>query len=223
MKTVAVIPAYNEEDTIADAVRDALAYTDAVVVIDDASSDATGEKALHAGAFLLRHVVNRGQGAALQTGTDFAVSTLQADIIVHFDADLQMQGKEIPQLIKCLSENNADIVLGSRFLGKASNMPLSRRLTLRLAWVFTVLVSGIRVSDTHNGFRALTRKAAQQIRLRSDRMAHASELLDCIRIHKLHFVECPVTIRYTEHSLKKGMRFTGGFTVLKDYFKSKLF
>lgn len=223
MKTVAVIPAFNEEDTIADAVRDALAYTDGVVVVDDASKDATGEKAFSAGASVLRHVINRGQGASLQTGTNFALSELQADIIVHFDADLQMQGKEIPQLITCLKERNADIVLGSRFLGKAINMPFSRRMTIKLAWLFTMLVSGIRVSDTHNGFRALTKKAAQVIQLRSDRMAHASELLDAIRIHKLNYAECPVTISYTEHSLKKGMRFMGGFVVLKDYFKSKLF
>ena len=99
MRIVAIIPAYNEEARIMAAVADAASYVDAVVVVDDCSADKTGECALTAGAYVLRHVINRGQGAALQTATDFALQNLAADVIVHFDADGQMLGSEIAMMV----------------------------------------------------------------------------------------------------------------------------
>lgn len=221
MKTVAVIPAYNEEARIADAVRDAARFVDAVVVTDDCSRDATGARAHEAGAYVLRHIINRGQGAALQTATDFALEKLGADIIVHFDADGQMMGEEIPMLCEPVKHGEADIVLGSRFLGKKANMPTSRLITLRLALLFTMLVSGIRTTDTHNGFRALSREAALKMRITLDRMAHASEILDLIQVQKLRYTERAVTIRYSEETLAKGQKFSGSFTIVKDFLKKR--
>ena len=223
MKTVAIIPAYNEQGRIRAAVLDAALFCDEVVVVDDGATDGSGEDARNAGAHVLRHVMNRGQGAALQTGTNYAVDQLDADIIIHFDADGQMQGKDIPELIAPILRDDADVVLGSRFLGKESNMPLGRRVTLKLALLFTRIFSGIPVTDPHCGFRALGRTAAQNIELRQDRMAHASEILDLIHSAKLRYVGCPVEIRYTDDTLEKGMGFFDGFTVLKDYFKHKFF
>lgn len=224
MKVVAVIPAYNEESRIADAVRDALNYVDEAVVIDDASSDRSGEFGRDAGAHLLTHIINRGQGAALQTGNDYALSVLDADYIVHFDSDGQMQGREIPELVEELRLGNAEVVLGSRFLGrKAENMPLSRKLTLLASRLFTRIISGVAVTDAHCGFRAYTRKAVQKMRFSLDRNAHASEVYDLIAIHKMPYKEVPVTIRYTEETLAKGSRFSSGFRVLKDLFKHRFF
>lgn len=221
MKTVAIIPAYNEEGRIADAVHDAARYVDAVVVTDDCSRDATGAKANAAGAYVLRHIINRGQGAALQTATDFALEKLAADIIVHFDADGQMMGEEIPMMIEPIKNGQADIVLGSRFLGKAANMPASRRLTLFLGLIFTRLVSGIKTTDTHNGYRALSREAAKKLRITLDRMAHASEILDLIQVKKMRYVERAVTIRYSEETLAKGQKFSGSFVIVKDFLKKR--
>lgn len=223
MNVVAVIPAYNEQGRIAVSVTDAAAYVQAVVVVDDCSKDVTGEEALDAGAYVLRHVINRGQGAAIQTGTQFALEELGADVVVHFDADGQMRGDEIPKMIAPIAAGEADVVLGSRFLGLKANMPWTRWLTLRAALLFTVMVSGIRVTDTHNGFRALSANAAKQIRIRMNRMAHASEILDLIKVHKLRFVERPVQIRYSDETLEKGQSFMGSFAILRDYFKAKFF
>ena len=223
MKVVAVIPAYNEGSRIREAVRDARQYVDAVVVVDDCSRDETGVTAFEEGAYTLRHVVNRGQGAALQTGADFAVANLQADVVVHFDGDGQMQGADIPAMVAQLAEQGVDVVLGSRFLGKESDMPMTRRVTLKAALVFTRVVSGISISDPHCGFRVLSRRACGAIRFRQDRMAHASEVHDLIKSHKLAYASFPVSIRYTQETLKKGMSFWNGFTVLKDYFKHKFF
>ncbi len=223
MKVIAIIPAYNEEARILAAVADAAGHVDAVVVVDDCSADATGEQALAAGAYVLRHVINRGQGAALQTATDFAVRHLAADVIVHFDADGQMLGSEIPLMIAPIVSGEADIVLGSRFLGRrlASSMPYSRWLILKLGLIFTRLVSGIKTTDTHNGFRALSADAAGKLHLTLDRMAHASEILDLIVVHKLRYVERPVTIRYSAETLAKGQSSLGSLLIAADFLKKR--
>ncbi|MBU1126615.1 glycosyltransferase family 2 protein [Patescibacteria group bacterium] len=223
MKIVAIIPAYNEEERVAAAIADAARFVDDVVVVDDCSKDRTGEAAFESGAYLLQHVINRGQGAALQTGTEFALEYLGADIVIHFDADGQMCGEDIEAVTEPIIKGEASVVLGSRFLGARSNMPLGRWLTLRCGLLFTAMVSGIKVTDTHNGFRALSRNAAQDIKITIDRMAHASEILDLIKAKKLVYVERPVKIRYSEETLAKGQSFFGAFIVIKDFFKAKFF
>ncbi len=224
MKTVAVIPAYNEEKRVFQAISDAFLFVDDVVVVDDCSRDATGERAQAGGAHVLRHIVNRGQGAALQTGTDYALSKLSADIVVHFDADGQMQGKDIKRLVTPILDGTADIVLGSRFMGTdAENMPASRRATLKAALALTRLLSGLAISDPHCGFRALSASAARVARFRQDRMAHASEMHDLIKSKKLRHAHVPVEIRYSEETLAKGMTFVDGFAVLREYFKDRFF
>lgn len=223
MRTVAIIPAYNEASRIAQAIADAKPHVSHVVVVDDCSHDATGEVAKTAGAVVLRHVINRGQGAALQTGTTYALDALDAEAIVHFDADGQMTGSEIPTLLEPLLRYEADIVLGSRFLGKeALDMPSFRRLMLRLATLFTVVFSGIRVTDTHNGFRALSRRAAEDLVITLDRMAHASEILDLIIAKQLRYVERPVTIRYSSASLAKGQSTLRAMGSVKDMLRKRM-
>lgn len=223
MRIVAVIPAFNEGKRVAAAIADAKQYVDHVVVIDDCSLDDTGVVAKSAGAIVLRHIINRGQGAALQTGTDYALRTLVADVIVHFDADGQMRGNEIPMMVAPIAAGEADVVLGSRFLGKAAlNMPFMRKIMIRLGTIFTILLSGIRVTDTHNGFRALSRKAASEMRISLDRMAHASEILDLIKTKRLTYVERPVTISYSEETLQKGQSTVKAMMTAKDIIKKKI-
>ncbi len=222
-KVVAVIPAYHEASCVAKAVRDALQYVDAAVVVDDCSLDSTSAEAFSAGAYVLRHLINRGQGAALQTGTDYALESLGADIIVHFDADGQMKGEEIPQLIQPIIDDEVDIVLGSRFLGKKpEKMPLSRKIVNRGGLLFTLFISGLRLTDTHNGFRALSKEAAKKLRISLDRMAHASEILDLIKVKHLRYVERPVTIRYSAETLAKSPSSMRAVAIVKDILKKRI-
>ncbi len=223
MRTVALIPAYNEETRIAAAVRDACRFVGAVVVVDDCSRDNTGEAARAAGAVVLRHAINRGQGAALQTGSEYALSRLGADVIVHFDADGQMRGEEIPTMVEPILLGEADVVLGSRFLGKKANFPTARLLSNRLACLFTILLSGIRLTDTHNGFRALSRHAAEQTTITLDRMAHASQILDLIKVRGLRYIERPVTITYSAETLAKSPSSLRAFAIVRDIFTDKFF
>lgn len=198
-----VVPAYNEAARIGRTLQALVPLYPNVVVIDDGSADATRQAAHDAGAWVLRHEVNSGQGAALQTGLTFALHQ-GADYVVTFDADGQHDPNEIASLLAPLRAGSADVALGSRFLGQTINMPASRKFILQAGLLFTRLVSNIKVTDAHNGLRALTRTAAGKIHLVQDRMAHASEILDQIRLHRLRYVEVPVTIRYSAETLAKG-------------------
>lgn len=214
--TVIIIPSYNEERAIGEVVSELRTSWPHVVVIDDGSSDATAAVARANGATVLRHVVNRGQGAALQTGIAYALER-GARIIVTFDSDGQHRAEDVALLVKPIEEGRADAVLGSRFLGSTESMPRRRGLLLRAAVLFTRLTSGARVTDTHNGLRAFSAAGARRIEIRLDRMAHASELVDQIVTRGLRFVEVPVHVRYSDYSKRKGQSSMNAFRVLFDY------
>jgi glycosyltransferase involved in cell wall biosynthesis len=192
-----------------------------VVLVDDGSPDTTADIARAAGATVIEHPFNLGQGAALQTGIEYGL-TQGAAFIVTFDADGQHRVSEISRLTAALVEERADFALGSRFLGHAPNLPPLRRLMLRAATLFTRLATGLQVTDTHNGLRAMTRRGAAAIRLRQNRMAHASEFLSQIGASGLHYVERPVTIEYTAYSLAKGQNMRDAVLILLDLFARRL-
>lgn len=222
MKTVVVIPAHNEAETVGAAVREARKYADEVVVVDDGSTDETGARAEDAGANVLRHALNRGQGAALRTAIKAALA-FGAEIVVTFDADLQQDASEIPALSAPIKAGIAEVVLGSRFKGSAVNMPLARRALLRLAVFFTRATTGLKITDTHNGFRALTARAAEKIKITQDGFAHASELLSEVARNNLSYAEAPVKLSYSAYSLKKGQKLAGSLKIIFDLLKGDLF
>lgn len=221
-RVAVVMPAFNEAQVIGDVIRGVRQRYPWVVVIDDGSSDTTGTEALAAGATVLRHWINRGQGAALQTGICYALRQ-GAEAIVTFDSDGQHRVEDVPALLAPLAAGTAEIALGSRFLGQqAIDMPAGRRALLWAARLFTRLTSGMKLTDTHNGLRAFSRAAAERLDLQLDRYAHASELLDQIRDSGLPHVEIPVTIRYTAYSLGKGQTSAGAWRILIDYLTYKI-
>jgi glycosyltransferase involved in cell wall biosynthesis len=214
--TFIVIPAYNEERAIGAVVSELKSTWPNLVVVDDGSHDGTADAARVAGATVLTHVVNRGQGAALQTGITYALRR-GAQIVVTFDSDGQHRPEDIDALIAPILAGRAEAVLGSRFLGSTERMPRLRRLLLRGAVIFTRLTSGARVTDAHNGMRAFSRTAAARIQIALDRMAHASEIVDQIVNRDIRFVEVPVHVRYSDYSRRKGQSSIGAFRVLFDY------
>ncbi len=210
-----VVPAYNEAGRLGLTLQNLLTRYHQVVVVDDGSRDDSAEVARQYGAWVLRHAINCGQGAALQTALTFALQQ-GAEYIVTFDADGQHNPEEIEDLLAPLRMGKADVALGSRFLGQTIAMPWLRRLILKAGVLFTRLVSRIHVTDTHNGLRAFTREAARQLQLRQDRMAHASEILDQIHQNGLRFVEVPVTIRYSAETLAKGQSSLQAVNIVKE-------
>lgn len=213
-----IIPAYNEQKNIKFVIKELLEVTSNIVVVNDFSQDQTKEIVSKLPVYLLNHTINRGQGASLQTGTEFALLK-GAQIIVHFDGDGQMQIKDIPRMIEPIQNNNAEIVYGSRFLSSESNIPLTKKfLILKPGIYFNWLFTGVKLTDAHNGFRALSRSAAQKIKISQDKMAHATEILEQTRVHNLKYTEVPVEIVYNEY----GQGLKGGVRIIIDLLKSRL-
>ncbi len=208
MKTIAVIPAFQEVGRIAQTVGSVLPFVNGVVVVDDGSSDDTAEEAKKTGVAVVCHRVNRGQGAALRTGTEAALR-LGADAIVHIDADGQHDPSSIPNLLSPIFANEADVVFGSRFLGVESvGMPLSRRILLHAARTFNAFVIGIprSMTDPQSGYRVFSSRAARAVDFRHDRMAHCSEILRLVTRSDLRWREVPVRVHYSKESLEKGQK-----------------
>jgi polyprenyl-phospho-N-acetylgalactosaminyl synthase len=209
-----VIPAFNEERSIPHVVRglQKAGYRE-IVVIDDGSKDRTYDTAAKLGVHALRHIINRGQGAALKTGIDYALRG-GADVIVTFDSDGQHRVEDLPAMLKPVLNGQVDVTLGSRFL-KRTEMPLARKILLKGGILIQWLFYGVRLTDAHNGYRVLSRRAAQKIHITSDRMEHASEIVEEIVHKKISFREIPVIIRYTDYSQKKGhASFIGAVRIL---------
>lgn len=200
--TIVVVPAYNEQNSIGQVVKNLREFVDQVVVVNDGSTDETAALARAAGALVITHLVNRGYGAALATGTDYALDT-SANYILHFDADGQFVPSDIPRLVEPLIEGKVQVALGSRFLGQAIDLPVLRRLILKVATVFTWAFSGLKLTDAQNGFRAFTTEAASAINIHQDGKAATSEIIDEVARLKLKYVEVPVTVYYTHYSLHK--------------------
>ncbi|PQO42981.1 glycosyltransferase family 2 protein [Blastopirellula marina] len=216
-----VVPAYNESQRISKTLAALCRAFPNVAVVDDGSADDTATVAARSPVWVLRHLINSGQGAALQTGIDFALRK-GARIIVTFDADGQHDANDVVRLVEPIVAGEADVALGSRFLGKTVDMPWTRRVLLKGAVWFTRFFSQIAVTDTHNGFRALSRKAAETIRITQNRMAHASEILDQIREFQLRYCEVPVTIRYNVATLEKGQSNSAAVKIAAQFLLGRL-
>ncbi len=210
------MPAYREESRIVAAILGIQSLVDQVVVVDDGSGDGTVEAAKTTDAVVLTHSLNRGQGAALKTGT-LAALKLGADIIVHVDADGQHDPNSIPVLLEPIQQGKADVVFGSRFLGVPSEgMPMLRRILLQGGRVFSQLVLGIprHMTDPQSGLRAMTAQAARQIDFHQDRMAHCSEILRLVTRSDLRWVEVPARVSYTAATLAKGNQTSDAFKIV---------
>ncbi len=202
--TAIIIPVYNEGKVIYKVVSDVEKKFASIICVDDGSSDNSYNEIERSKAVLVRHPINLGQGAAIQTGIEVALQNPKIKYFVTFDADGQHQISDVIKMLEVLKKDGVDIVLGSRFKGKTENMPITKRLLLRLAIGFSNFTSGIKLTDTHNGLRVFNRKVAETLDITMPDMAHASEIIEKIAEKKYKYEEYPVTILYNEHSIGKG-------------------
>ena len=209
-KIYIVIPAFNEGKIIKSTLKSIkeAGYTN-IIVVNDGSTDNTRLEASKANVEILDHIINRGQGASLRTGIEYAREMYNPDIIITFDSDGQHNPADISKLIKPILDNTADIVLGSRFLDNKTKVPFVRKLILKAGILFTNITSKIKLTDTHNGFRALGKKAITKIKITHRGMEHASDIINEIIKNKLRYQEVPVKIIYTDYSINKGQASIG--------------
>ncbi len=212
--TWVVVPLYREAAVVGDVVRRLRTRFDHVVCVDDGSPDGSAEVAAAAGAVVVRHAVNLGQGAALQTGVDYALRDPSTTSVVTFDADGQHRVEDAEAMVARLVAEDLDVVFGSRFLDGSTELDRLRRVVLRLAVVWTNRSTGVRLTDAHNGLRVFSRTGAQQLAIRHNRMAHASEIVAQVGRSGLRWGEHPVTVLYTDYSRSKGQSLLNSVNIL---------
>jgi len=214
--TWVVIPLFNEEPVIGDVIAQVLTAFEQVVCVDDGSTDHSAELAARAGARVVRHPLNLGQGAALQTGFEFALADPSMQYVVTFDADGQHQIADALGMVERLRAGEADVVFGSRFLDERSKPSFAKNVVLRAAVGYTNVTTHTRLTDAHNGLRAIRRPVLEQLNITQNGMAHASELVAQIGALKASYVEHPVHILYTDYSKAKGQSLWNSINILAD-------
>jgi glycosyltransferase involved in cell wall biosynthesis len=216
-----VVPLYNEAAVIADVVREARAVFPNIVCVDDGSRDASADLAEQAGAAVVRHPVNLGPGAALQTGFEYALGDPTMRYVVTYDADGQHQIRDVEVMLDRIREGDVRVVFGSRFLDERTEASAGKRLVLRAAVAYTNATTGTRLTDAHNGLRVLHRDVVEQLDITQNRMAHASEIvaqIGSMRFDgaKVAYAEEPVHILYTDYSKAKGQSLWNAVNILAE-------
>lgn len=213
MKVIAVIPAYNEQTTLAETLDRTRPFVDEIIVVNDGSHDRTPEIAVLKKVRLVSHAINRGLGAALGSGLSAALHA-GADAIITLDADGQHDPAEIPKFTEALNQG-AEVVIGSRMLTR-TGMPMHRQIAQVIGNLVTFLLFGAWVTDSQSGFRAFSAHAARQIKIRTNRMEVSSEIIAEAKARQLTLMEVPIKAIYTEYSMSKGQNFFEGLrTVVK--------
>jgi glycosyltransferase involved in cell wall biosynthesis len=211
-----IIPLYNEATVIGRVVSELLERFVHVVCIDDGSTDGSASVAAAAGARVLRHPVNLGQGAALQTGLSYVTGKPEARYVVTFDADGQHRIEDAEGMLLAAREHNAAIIFGSRFLDDRTQPGWLKKVILKTAVWVTNRTTGLRLTDAHNGLRVIRADAARQIDLQQDRMAHATEIVHQLGRTQLPWEEYPVELLYTDYSKGKGQSVLNSVNILVD-------
>jgi glycosyltransferase involved in cell wall biosynthesis len=212
-----VIPAFNEASVIGDVISDVRSVFGNVVCVDDGSRDDTSDRAHQAGAHVVRHPVNLGQGAAIQTGVEYARNRPGANVFATFDADGQHRVKDVVRMIDRLTAEDLDIVIGTRFGDRApERMPKLTRLLLPIIAKLSPASRKLHLTDAHNGLRVFDRKVADGLNLTMNGMAHASEFVALIVENHWRVAEEPVEILYTDYSMSKGQPLVNGVNIIFD-------
>lgn len=225
MKIACVLPAYNEEPRIGGVIKGIIKekYIDQIIVVDDCSDDNTyglvKKMSRNRKIRVYRHIINRGAGAATYTGIQAAIKA-GAGIIVTIDSDGQHRPEDIKRLVAPIERNEADVVIGSRFLDPEREMPLKKSFGNRFLNMMTMLLFGMKSTDTQSGFKAFSRDAAERINVTINDYGFCSEIIGEISRNKLRMKEIPIKSIYLNN--KQGTRVRDGIKIAIDLVISKM-
>ena len=211
-----VVPLFNEAEVIGDVIAGLREQFSHVLCIDDGSTDNSVALAQASGARVIRHPMNLGQGAALQTGFDYVSAQPDATHIITFDADGQHLVRDAMEMLELAQRKRISIIFGSRFLDKRTKPGMRKRIVLKAAVLMTRAITGLRLTDAHNGLRVLSMEAIGKIRLEQNGMSHATEIVHQLAKAKLSWQEYPVEVLYTEYSKQKGQSLLNSINILID-------
>lgn len=214
-----VIPAFNEAAVIAEVIADVRSVFEHIVCVDDGSADDTGEIAWRAGAHLVRHPINLGQGAAIQTGVEYARKQPGAQLFATFDADGQHRVKDLAAMVDRLRAGDVDVVIGTRFgTQQVARPPFLKRIVLRTAARLSRRGRRLGLTDTNNGLRVFNNKVADGLNITMSGMSHANEFIMLIDENHWRVAEEPIEVLYTEYSRSKGQPLLNGVNIIFDGF-----
>jgi glycosyltransferase involved in cell wall biosynthesis len=211
-----VVPVYNEGPVVAEVINDALRVFPNIVCVDDGSKDDSAEQIRRTGAHLVRHPVNLGQGAAIQTGVEYARAQQGAAYFATFDSDGQHLVSDVERMVQRLRDEPLDIVVGTRFHGNTDHIPFLKRLVLKTVVALSPRLRKLRLSDAHNGLRVFNKKVADDMNITLNGMGHASQIVEMIVRERWRVAEERVTIQYTEYSMAKGQSLINGVNIMFD-------
>jgi glycosyltransferase involved in cell wall biosynthesis len=211
-----VVPVYNEGPVVAEVINEALQVFPNIVCVDDGSKDDSAEQIRKTGAHLVRHPVNLGQGAAIQTGVEYARAQPDAAYFATFDSDGQHLVSDVEKMVQRLRDEPLDILVGTRFHGKTDHIPFIKRLVLKTVVALSPRLRKLHLSDAHNGLRVFNKKVADDMNITLNGMGHASQIVEMIVHERWRVAEEQVTIQYTEYSMAKGQSLINGVNIMFD-------
>lgn len=218
LKTFILIPAFNEASVISKTISDLKKYFNNILVVNDASNDNTLEILNKLEVISITHPINLGQGGAIKTGIEYLLKYSDADIVITFDADGQHSVIDAVKMQDMMKNKNLDIILASRFIDKKHllEIPLLKKWLLINAVKLLSFLSGVDVTDTHNGLKAYRADALRKITFQSDSYSFENEILFEIKKNNLNFQELSSKVIYTEYSKSKGQSILNSTLILED-------
>ena len=215
-----IIPLFNESKVLNEVIDKVQGTFKNIIVIDDGSTDNSYELLLKKDITLIRHPINLGQGAAIATGFEYVKKIENAFAVITFDADGQHSIDDAKKFAEAILNCDEEIIFGSRFLGNEKNIPYIKRNVLKIATFFTNIITGMKLSDTHNGLKAIKKSCIKKIDLDINGYAFESQLIYQISKHRILYKEFPANIIYTDYSMSKGQSIRNGFIIIEDLLQS---
>lgn len=222
-KSCVIVPVYNEAGVIRQVIKSLEKLGILIICVNDGSTDNSAKQIKETSAILITHPFNMGQGAAIQTGVDYALGFASIQYIATFDGDGQHNVVDLKSLLHFIAKEKVDIVLGSRFLNKThATIPITKKVLLKTAITISNLERRIKLTDVHNGLRVFNRRFAEMLNLRLSGMAHASEIIDRISQNNYAFAERAVTINYNDYSKTKGQPLLNSVNIVAELFLNRI-
>lgn len=214
-----IVPAFNEQNVIKDIINNLLKNFSNVIVINDGSNDKTLEIINDLDIKILSHEINLGVGAAVQTGFDYVSDIPDAKAVITFDADGQHLVDDAVAMAKEILICDEGIIFGTRFPKHSKNIPKVKRIVLKLIAKITDLVTGVTLSDAHNGLKAYKVSTIKELELQFSSYSYESELITQVAKKKIEYKEMSTDIKYTSYSIKKGQKLLNGLLIIEDLLK----